>query len=136
MQPGTTSSERVRVLLVDDNEALLERAASVLASGCVVAGTAKDGISGLEAAEALHPDVIVLDISMPGISGLEVARRLRAAGSTAAVVFLTVHYEEELVQAARATGALGYVIKARLASDLMLAVREARAGRPFQSQVY
>jgi DNA-binding NarL/FixJ family response regulator len=136
MQPGTTLSERVRVLLVDDNEALLERAAAVLASGCVIAGTAKDGLSGLEAAEALHPEVIVLDISMPGISGLEVARRLRAGGSTAAVVFLTVHYEEELVQAARAAGGLGYVIKARLASDLMLAVREARAGRPFQSQTY
>jgi DNA-binding NarL/FixJ family response regulator len=70
---------------------------------------------------------------MRGLTGLEVADALRKTGSTAAVVFLTVHDEEEFIEAARAVGAIGYVVKARLCSDLMLAVREARAGRPFVS---
>jgi DNA-binding NarL/FixJ family response regulator len=50
-------------------------------------------------------------------------------------VFLTVHEDEELILAARNAGGIGYVVKTRLASDLELAVREARAGRPFQSRV-
>jgi DNA-binding NarL/FixJ family response regulator len=54
-------------------------------------------------------------------------------GSTAQFVFLTVHEEEELIRAARSAGGIGYVVKTRLASDLELAVKEAWAGRPFQS---
>jgi two-component system response regulator NreC len=133
MLSGTTLSELPRVLLVDDNEVMLSRAASVLKVDCVVVGTARDGCTALKAAQALLPDVIVLDISMPGMSGLEVAECLRNAGCKAALVFLTVHDEEELIVAARAAGGIGYVIKPRLYSDLMLAVREARAGRPFVS---
>ena len=85
------------------------------------------------AAATLQPDVIVLDISMPGMSGLEVAARLRSAESRAAIVFLTVHNDFEVVDAALAAGASGYVIKSRLASDLVLAVRAARARRTFVS---
>jgi DNA-binding NarL/FixJ family response regulator len=121
------------VLIVDDNEAMRDRAAAVLKPACAVIGRVSDGPSALEAAERLHPDVIVLDISMPGMTGLEVATRLRGAGSTAAVVFLTIHNEAELVQAADAAGGLGYVFKPQLASDLVTAVREARAGRKFVS---
>ena len=119
--------------MVDDNEAMLARAAAVLKRGCLVVGAVKDGPTALEAAQSLQPDVIVLDISMPGMSGLDVASSLRKAASTAAVVFLTVHDEEEFVVAARAAGGLGYVVKPRIAADLMTAVREAVAGRPFVS---
>jgi len=70
---------------------------------------------------------------MPGMTGLEVATRLRTSGSRAAVVFLTVHNEDDLMLAARAAGGIGYVLKPRLASDLTVAVREARHGRPFVS---
>src|SRR5436190_11037485 len=98
-----------RVLLVDDNDAMLARAAAVLKSSCTIVGTAKDGAAAIEAAAALQPDVIVLDISMPIMNGLEVAARLRADGSTAAVVFLSVHEESEFIDVARAVGGLGYV---------------------------
>jgi DNA-binding NarL/FixJ family response regulator len=133
MPSSTTSSEPVRVLLVDDNEAMLARVASVLAPECTVVGSATDGPTAIMAALALNPDVVVLDVSMPGMTGLEVAIRLRMSGSSAAVVFLTIHEEEDIVSAAKASGGIGYVVKPRLASDLPVAVREARQGRPFVS---
>jgi DNA-binding NarL/FixJ family response regulator len=135
MPSSTTSSEPARVLLVDDSEAMLARSAAALKRCCVVVGSATDGLGALEAARTLRPDVIVLDVSMPGMNGLEVAARLREAGCTAAVVFLTVHDDEDIILAAKAAGAIGYVVKPRLFSDLMLAVQEARAGRPFVSPI-
>jgi DNA-binding NarL/FixJ family response regulator len=81
----------------------------------------------------LEPDLIVLDITMPGLNGIETAQRLTAAGCKAKIVFLTVHNDQDYVRSALATGALGYVIKARLASDLLPALREALAGRRFVS---
>jgi DNA-binding NarL/FixJ family response regulator len=126
----------VRVLLVDDNEAMLARAASVLTPSCVIVGTVTDGPAALEAAITLQPDVIVLDVSMPEMTGFEVAVSLRKLGSKAAVVFLTVHEDEEFVLAAKAAGVIGYVVKPKLASDLIRAVREARAGRPFVSAMH
>jgi DNA-binding NarL/FixJ family response regulator len=126
-------SKPTRVLLVDDSDAMLARASMVLSRDCVIVGAVKDGLAALEAAKALRPDVIVLDISMPGMTGLEVAACLRQEGITAAVVFLTVHDDEEFVRAARSAGGTGYVVKLRLASDLMPAVQEARAGRTFVS---
>ena len=69
---------------------------------------------------------------MPDMTGLEVARRLRESGSSARVVFLTIHAEDEIAREAKALG-IGYVLKPRLASDLMPAIAEALAGRPFVS---
>ena len=133
MPSSITSSEPARVLIVDDNEEMLSRAAAVLKPGCVVVGAVKDGPAALRAAGSLRPDVIVLDIGMAGMNGLEVAARLRDSGSTAAVVFFTVHEDEEFIAAAKAVGGIGYVVKPRLVADLLLAVREARARRPFVS---
>jgi DNA-binding NarL/FixJ family response regulator len=135
MPSSTTLSKIARVLLVDDNEAMLARAATVLATGCEVVGSVTDGQAALAAAEVLDPDVIVLDISMPGMSGLEVAARLRRSGSRAELVFLTVHDEEEFVLAAKAAGGKGYVVKGRLVSDLLAAVREVQAGGSFVSAI-
>ena len=133
MPSNITSSEPVRVLLVDDNQAILARVETVLSSACNVVGSATNGKAAVSAALALQPDVVVLDISMPGMSGFEVAARLRTEGSSAAVVFLTVHDQEELITTAKQSGAMGYVVKPRIGSDLLTAVREAHAGRPFIS---
>jgi len=135
MLSSTTSSDPARVLIVDDNEEMLSRAAAVLKPGCVVVGAVKDGPAALKAAGTLLPDVIVLDIGMSGMNGFEVASRLREAGSTAEVVFFTVHEDEEFIAAARAAGGIGYVVKPRLAADLLRAVREAKAHRPFVSAI-
>jgi DNA-binding NarL/FixJ family response regulator len=129
------TAERPRVLLVDDNEMVLEYSVAMLSPWCVIVGALRDGKALLDWIGALQPDVVVLDISMPGMTGLEVALRLRRAGSTVPIVFLTVHYEEEFVEAAHEAGAFGYVLKRRLQSDLLTAIAEARAGRQFVSPV-
>jgi DNA-binding NarL/FixJ family response regulator len=124
-----------RVLLVDDNQDILDRAVAMLADGCKIVGTAMDGPGALAAVEALSPDVVVLDISLPGMSGLEVADRLRYRTSPVAIVFLTIHDDQEVVDAAQAVGGIGYVVKTRLPLDLPVAVTEARAGRRYVSKL-
>jgi len=126
---------RPRVLLVDDNRDILDRIAAVLSRVCDVVGAVTDGAAAIEAVGALQPDVIVLDLSMPGMSGFDVASRLRASGVSAAIVFVSVHDAVEFVRAAQDAGGIGYVIKPRLASDLVIAVMEARAGRRYVSQL-
>ena len=87
----------------------------------------------LAEAERLHPDVIVLDITMPRLDGIEEARQLRSSHQPARLVFLTAHEDADFVQAALDAGGLGYVVKTRLASDLLTAIRAALANRPFIS---
>ncbi len=124
---------RIRVLLADDHETMLDRVADLLAGECDVIGTAIDGRQALDAAKHLKPDVLVLDISMPVMNGIETARCLKEAGVKTRIVFLTVHDDPEFAREALEVGALGYVIKPRIASDLLAAIKEARAGRSFVS---
>ncbi len=121
--------DRIRVLLADDHEAMLDRVAGLLATECNVVGTVTDGQQALDTAMELEPDVLVLDISMPVMNGIETARRLKEAGSETHIVFLTVHDDPAFVREALEAGALGYVIKQRMASDLVAAIRKAHAGR-------
>jgi DNA-binding NarL/FixJ family response regulator len=121
--------DRIRVLLADDHEEMLDRVARLVAIECNVVGTATDGQQALDAAMELKPDVLVLDISMPVMNGIETARRLKEAGSETRIVFLTVHDDPDFVREALEVGALGYVIKQRIASDLVAAIKKAQAGR-------
>ena len=125
--------DRIRVLLADDHEAMLDRVARLLEAECNVVGTATDGQQVLEAAQDLKPDVLVLDVSMPVMNGIETAHRLKEAGAEARIVFLTVHDDPDFAKEALEAGALGYVIKSRIASDLMIAINEVCAGRSFVS---
>ena len=121
--------DRIRVLLADDHEAMLDRVARLLATECNVVGTVTDGQQALDAARELKPDVLVLDISMPVMNGIETARRLKEAGSETRIVFLTVHDDPDFAREALEAGALGYVIKQRIASDLVAAIKKAHADR-------
>jgi DNA-binding NarL/FixJ family response regulator len=130
-----TPAHHPRVLLVDDNETILESVSTTLSHDCEIVGAVRDGVSALEAVHRLHPDVLVLDISMPGMSGLEVAGHLRREKSTVPIVFLTIHDDDELVQAAHAAGGIGYVSKTMMPSALIIAVNEACAGRRYVSRL-
>jgi len=131
--PDAGSAERPRVLLADDHPAMLALTATVLACECLVVGSVADGRELLAEAERLHPDVIVLDITMPRLDGIEAARQLGRSQRPARLVFLTVHEDADFARAALDAGGLGYVVKARLASDLLPAIRAALANRRFIS---
>ena len=127
------SRHRPRVVLADDQADLFDEIRRLLEPQFDVVGTAQDGQSALALAKDLKPDVLVLDISMPRVSGIEAARKLRQQDPTAKIVFLTMHQDPDIVQAAFKTGALGYVLKMAARSELLVALEEVLAGRSFVS---
>jgi DNA-binding NarL/FixJ family response regulator len=131
----TTNKEHwpIRILVADDHSAILESVVPMLESFFTVVGTASDGKAAVEAEERLRPDVVVLDISMPVLSGIDAAKQMRKSGSKALIVFLTVHQDTDILATARRAGGLGYVVKTRLRTDLVPAIKEALEGRDFVS---
>lgn len=123
----------IRLLLVDDNVAVLETLGDLLQSSYDVVGTASNGNSVLDQATTLKPDLIILDISLGDITGFEVARRLKKAGISAKVLFLTVHENIDFIRAAFDLGAVGYVFKSRISADLIDAINIISTGGQFSS---
>jgi DNA-binding NarL/FixJ family response regulator len=130
---SSSDSKKIRVLVADDHQPILDRVAALLSEDFTVVATVNAGDAAVGAARHLRPDVLVLDISMPGLNGFEAASQVKEAGSTAAVIFLSVHDEPEFLEAAWKSGALGYVRKSHLGSDLIPAIRAALDGRRFVS---
>jgi DNA-binding NarL/FixJ family response regulator len=124
---------KMRVILADDNQKIIEAAKRLLEPEFQVVGSVQCGRSLVECVERLHPDVVVTDISMPDSSGFAAANQLTQHGNAAKIVFLTIHADADFVDAALATGASAYVVKARMATELIHAIREALAGRIFVS---
>jgi len=126
---------RARVLVADDHQPVLDRVVKTLAREFCVVAAVGDGEQLVAAEAALEPDVLVIDVCMPRMNGLEAAAVIRRRGSQVPVVYLTACEEAETIEAAWETGALGYVIKGALATDLLPAVRAALEGRRFVSSL-
>jgi DNA-binding NarL/FixJ family response regulator len=125
--------KRATLLLADDHPAVLDHLIDMLSPDFDIVGAVGDGQAAYEMATLLRPDAVVFDISMPVLTGLEAAARLATSAQPPCVVFLTVHQDRDFIEAAFNAGALGYVLKSRLASDLIPAIHEALAGRTFLS---
>jgi DNA-binding NarL/FixJ family response regulator len=121
------------VLLADDHPELLALVIRLIGSEFEIVHVCNNGLAVVEMAAALEADVLVLDIAMPALNGIDAALRLKAQGCTAKVVFLTIHADPDYLQSALAAGATGYVVKDRLATDLIPALRSAVAGHRFVS---
>lgn len=124
---------KVRVLVADDHQAMLDLVTSVLAIEFDVVRAVCDGGAAVAAAVQLLPDVAVLDVGMPVLNGLEVTRRLRSVGQGITVVLLTAYCDPDMVDAAFAAGASAYVLKPRLDTDLVPAINMALEGDRFVS---
>lgn len=124
---------RTRILLADDHKEIRDRVVGMLEPEFEVVGALEDGCPLLEAATKMKPDVCILDISMPLTGGIEAAAKLKESGLTTKIIFLTVHQDNDFVRAALETGALGYVVKSRMCTDLRAAINGAMAGRLFIS---
>ena len=121
-----------RVLVVEDHEPFRRVICEVLQrrGDVLIVGEAADGLDAIRQAEALRPDVVMLDIGLPTLSGLEVAGRIRASVPDAKLMFVTNESSLEVVEQAFRRGAHGYVYKPRVQRDV-LPVLEAiiRGGR-------
>ena len=122
-----------RVILADDQEEMLRTASVVLRDEFDIVGTAENGKRAVDLTSRLSPDVLVMDISMPVLNGIEAACRLKELGSRAKVIFLTINGDAEFVDAALSAGALGYVLKPSLATDLVPAIWAVIEGDTFIS---
>src|SRR5215510_4988723 len=112
-----------------------EVVARLLKPACRIVARVGDGWALIEAASKTKPDVIVTDISMPILNGIEAATRLREFGFPSRIIFLTCHEGTDFIKACFAAGALGYVSKLRMSTDLWPAIREALAGHSFVSPI-
>jgi len=124
---------KVRVLLADDHQAMLDLVTSILAIDFDIIRAVCDGGTAVALAAQLLPDVAVLDVGMPVLNGFEVTRRLRAVGQGIRVVLLTAYSDPDMVHAALVAGASAYVLKPRLHSDLVPAIHIALEGDRFVS---
>jgi DNA-binding NarL/FixJ family response regulator len=125
----------IRILLVDDYEPFRRYVFSMLKkqANMQVVGEAADGLQAVRQAEALQPDVILLDIGLPGINGIEAARQIGEVAGKARVIFLTQESSPEIVEEAFDVGAWGYIIKTQAGAELLVAVETVSHGERFFS---
>ena len=131
MQAPSPSTVRPRVLIADDHSIVAAGLRLVLEKSCDVIGIIPDGRQLLIEAPKLKPDVIVLDIGMPFLNGLDAAERLKPLLPDVKFVFLTMMDDRNLAAAALNLGAVGYVLKGSVVSELLKAVSEVLQGKSY-----
>lgn len=128
-----TARLKPRIVLADDHQIVLDGLRSLLEPEFELAAMVRDGLELVVQARALEPDVIVADISMPLLNGIDAVRKLRDAGVTAKVVFLTMHPDVTYLSRALDAGASGYVLKHAASDELVTAIRQVLRGETFVS---
>jgi NarL family two-component system response regulator LiaR len=125
-------AQQIRVLIVDDH-AIVRKGISALLStepDIQVLGEASNGAEGVEKAEALKPDVVLMDMVMPKMDGIEATRRITAMPGGPRVLVLTSFAADDKVFPAIKAGALGYLLKDSGPNDLVRAIRQVHRGEP------
>ncbi len=122
--------EAISVLLVDDHAVVREglRSFLELQDGIEVVGDAADGEAAIRAAEALRPDVILMDLVMPRLDGVGAMRELRRRLPASRVIVLTSFADDDRLLPAIQAGAAGYLLKNSEPLEVVRAIRAARAG--------
>jgi DNA-binding NarL/FixJ family response regulator len=111
-------------MIVDDHSILRAGLIALLSAepGMEIVGEAGDGESAVALATEKKPDLILMDISMPEIGGIEATRRIKQLNPDAKILILTVHEDKELMQEAINAGAVGYILKRAIKSELINAI--------------
>ena len=111
------------VLIVDDHPSFRLTARALLqAEGFDVVGEAEDGLSAIDAAKRLRPDVVLLDVQLPDIDGFEVAARLTENGTSPAIVLTSSRDVDDLGFLAGRDGVRGFIPKSELSGSALEAL--------------
>ncbi|KAF0222858.1 MAG: response [Rhodospirillaceae bacterium] len=122
----------IRILIAEDQLLVRQGLAALLkAEDVAIIGEAEDGISAVDMAKSLKPDIVLMDLSMPGLDGVEATRRLKRAAPHIRVLILTIANCERRVAEALAAGADGYALKRLGHEELMTAINSVRMGRQY-----
>ncbi|HKF14511.1 MAG TPA: response regulator transcription factor [Gaiellaceae bacterium] len=124
------SDERVRVLLVDDDDLMRAGLRSVLSSDDTieVVGEAADGGEALDDIRTRRPDVVLMDIRMPGVDGISATRDVLADSPEVKVVVLTTFEDDDYIFEALSAGASGFLLKRTKPEELIAAIRTVADG--------
>jgi two-component system response regulator NreC len=123
----------VRVFIADDND-ILRNGLRVLVNmqpDMEVVGEAANGLDAVIGVQTVEPDVVLMDLTMPDGGGLAAIVALKQGGSKTRVVVLTAHDELGYVRAAGQAGAVGYVVKSAVDTELLAAIRAVAQGKTF-----
>jgi len=123
----------IRLLIVDDQGIVRKGVRALLAEvdGMKVVGEAGDGLEAVKQAEALQPDVILMDMVMPNMDGIEATRQIMARQPKTRILALTSFAADDKVFPAIKAGALGYLLKDSEPEDLIKAIKNIYRGEPF-----
>jgi DNA-binding NarL/FixJ family response regulator len=123
----------IRIVIADDHPVLRKGLKQVIEEdpSLRVAGEAGDGDAAVKQIEELQPEIAVLDINMPGLDGFAVLRAIQERRLPTAVIFLTLHADQELFDEAMNLGAQGYIIKDTALTAIVEGIRTVAAGRPY-----
>src|ERR1700736_6618793 len=133
---GATHLEKratLRILVADDHESVRKGVCVILgARGDIeVCGEAANGREAIDKAQALKPDLIILDITMPVLSGIDAAEAIRKTLPNVPILFLSMHQSRQIIAEAKRLGVLGYVKKSDAAATLLNAVDALLRNEPF-----
>ena len=122
----------IRVLIVDDHAIVRKGVRALLAEidDIEVVGEARDGQEAMAQADALDPDVILMDLVMPGVDGIEATRQITKHEGGPRILVLTSFAGDDKVFPAIKAGALGYLLKDSEPADLVDAIHQVRRGEP------
>jgi NarL family two-component system response regulator LiaR len=122
----------IRVLIVDDHAIVRKGIRALLAEveDIEVVGEASDGQEAMAQADALSPDVILMDLVMPGMDGIQATRRIAEQEPSPPILVLTSFAGDDKVFPAIKAGALGYLLKDSEPEDLVEAIQQVHRGEP------
>lgn len=126
----SNTSNKIRVLIVDDHQVVREGLSSVLKTkdNIDVVGLAVNGRDAVEKARRLVPDVVLMDISMPGMDGVEATQQIKKENPQTGIVILTMYAEEEYIFKLVRAGVGGYLLKDADSTQIASAIRAITKG--------
>jgi DNA-binding NarL/FixJ family response regulator len=134
--PAPKKEKAKRIVIVDDHPLFrkgLEQLINSSDETCCICGEASDAAEGMDVIRKLKPELAIVDLSLPGANGIELVKNIRAEFPKLPVLILSMHDESLYALRALRAGAQGYVMKQEALENVIVAIREVLAGRPYLS---